>query len=145
MKKLSIAYIVFAIVIFLVISLKAENISGIKKENAIKNLSIGLSSGNRGLRVSSAIVLGQLIDAKYFKGENSNAVLFPLMTMLNNGNSDEERIAAALALFKVGDNRGIYKLKGSAKYDDSKRMKDICYKLYYEFNKQNGTEYLISN
>ncbi len=145
MKKLSIAYIIFAIVILLVISLKAENISGAKKENVIKNLSVGLSSENRGLRVSSALVLGQLFDAKYLNGENSNAVLFPLMTMLNKGNSDEERIAAALALFKVGDNRGIYKLKGSAKYDDSKRVKDICYKLYYEFNMQNGTGYLLNN
>jgi len=65
--------------------------------------------------------------------------------MLNKGNSDEERIAAALALYKIGDNRGIYKLKTSSKFDDSKRVKDICYKLYYEFNRQNNTEYLITN
>ena len=145
MKKLSFAYLLFALVILLVISTKAESNSDMKKENAIKNLSIGLSSENSGLRVSSALVLGQLIDTKFVEGENSDKTLLPLMKMLNNGNSDEERIAAALALYKIGDSRGIYKLKASANFDASKRVKDICYKLYYEFNKQNNTEYLISN
>lgn len=145
MKKLSFAYLLFALVILLVISIKAESNSDMKKENAIKNLSMGLSSENSGLRVSSALVLGQLMDTKFIDGENSETALLQLMKMLNNGNSDEERIAAALALYKMGDSRGIYKLKTSAKFDDSKRVKDICYKLYYEFNKQNKTEYLLSN
>jgi HEAT repeat protein len=145
MKKLSVAYLIFALVILLVISINAESNSDTKKENAVKNLSLGLSSGNSGLRVSSALVLGQLIDEKFLNGENTNASILPLMKMLNNGYSDEERIAAALALYKIGDNRGIYKLKASAKFDDSKRVKDICYKLYYEFNRQNNTEYLLNN
>lgn len=145
MKKLSFAYIVFALIILLVISIKAESNSDTKKENAIKSLSLGLSSENPGLRVSSALVLGQLIDAKFINKENTETALFPLMKMLNKGNSDEERIAAALALFKIGDNRGIYKIKSSAKFDESKRVKDICYKLYYEYNKRNNTEYLMSN
>ena len=132
-------------VVFLVISLKAENVSNIKKENAVNNLTSGLSSENPGLRVSSALILGQLIDIKFVEGENTSKALFPLMKMLNKGISDEERIAAALALYKIGDNRGIYKLKTSAKFENSKRVQDICYKLYYEFHKQNGTEYLIGN
>ncbi len=145
MKKLSIAYIVIAIVVLLVVSIKAENISDTKKENAIKSLSLGLSSENSGLRASSALVLGQLIDANFINKNNIETAVLPLMKMLNKGISDEERIAAALALYKIGDNRGIYKLKTSAKFDDSKRVKEICYKLYYEFNRENNTEYLISN
>ncbi len=145
MKKISIAYIVLAIVILIVISVNAENMPGSKKDNVVKNLSAALSSENTGLRVSSALVLVQLIDTKYLNEENSKTALLPLMKMLNTGNSDQERIAAALALFKVGDNRGIYKLKGSAKFDERKRVKNICNKLYYEYNKQNGTEYLLNN
>jgi len=145
MKKLSIAYLVIAIVVLLVISIKAENILDTKKKNAVKSLSLGLSSENSGLRASSALVLGQLLDAKFVNEDNSKSAVLPLMKMLNKGNSDEERIAAALALYKIGDNRGIYKLKTSAKFDESKRVKDICYKLYHEFNRQNNTEYLISN
>lgn len=145
MKKLSVAYLVIAIVVLLVISIKAENILDTKKDNAVKSLSVGLSSENSGLRASSALVLGQLIDSKFIKKDNTETTVIPLMKMLNKGNSDEERIAAALALYKIGDNRGIYKLKTSAKFDDSQRVKDICYKLYYEYHRQNNTEYLINN
>ena len=145
MKKLSVAYLVIAIVVLLVISVKAENVFDSKKENAVKSLSLGLSSENSGLRASSALVLGQLIDSKFINKNNTETAVIPLMKMLNKGNSDEERIAAALALYKIGDNRGIYKLKTSAKFDGSKRVQDICYKLYYEFNRQNNTEYLINN
>lgn len=145
MKKLSFAYLLFALVILLVISIKAESNSDVKKGNAIKNLSLGLSSENSGLRVSSALVLAQLIDTNFLNEDQTKTGVIPLMKMLNKGNSDEERIAAALALYKIGDNRGIFKLKASAKFDESKRVKDICYKLYYEFNKQNKTEYLLSN
>ncbi|MEJ2614042.1 MAG: HEAT repeat domain-containing protein [Ignavibacteriaceae bacterium] len=145
MKKLSVAYLVIAIVVLLVISIKAENILDTKKENAVKSLSLGLLSENSGLRASSALILGQLIDSKYINKDNTETAVIPLMKMLNKGNSDEERIAAALALYKIGDNRGIYKLKTSSKFDESKRVKDICYKLYYEFNRQNNTEYLITN
>ena len=145
MKKLSVAYLVIAIVVLLVISIKAENILDTKKENAVKSLSLGLLSENSGLRASSALILGQLIDSKYINKDKTGSAVVPLMKMLNKGNSDEERIAAALALYKIGDNRGIYKLKTSSKFDDSKRVKGICYKLYYEFNRQNNTEYLITN
>jgi HEAT repeat protein len=137
MKKLSIAYLIFALIILLVVSINAENYSNVKKESAVKNLTLGLSSNNSGLRVSSALVLGQLIDKKIVDEGNSKQALIPLMKMLNNGKSDEERISAALALYKIGDGRGIYKLKTAAKFDESERVKNICFKLYYEFNKNN--------
>jgi HEAT repeat protein len=145
MKKLWAVYAFLAIVVLLVTSMNAETITEMKKDNAVKNLSVGLSSDNSGLRISSALVLSHLVDLKYLNGEKAETLLLPLMKMLSNGNSDEERIAAALALFKIGDNRGIYRLKGSAKFDKSKRVKDICRKLYLEYNKQNRTEYLLNN
>ena len=146
MKKISIAFLVLAIVVLLVTSINAETFSSSKKGNDIvENLENGLVSENSGLRVSSALVLGQLIDTKYIQRDNADKTLVSLMKMLDNGKSDEEKIAAALALFKVGNAMGIYKLKGSSKFDHSKRVKDICYKLYQQFHIQNGTEYLLEN
>ena len=146
MKKISIAFLVLAIVVLLVTSINAESFSSAKKGNDIvENLENGLVSENSGLRVSSALVLGQLIDTKYIQRDNADKTLVSLMKMLDNGKSDEEKIAAALALFKVGNAMGIYKLKGSSKFDHSKRVKDICYKLYQQFHIQNGTEYLLEN
>ncbi len=143
MKKLSFAYIVLAIIVLLVTSIKAESLSQTEKDNIVQNLSMGLLSENQGLRVSSALVLGRLIDINYIKDEDAKSTVLSLMEMLNKGDTEQERISAALALYKIGDAKGIYQLQGSAKFDDSKRVKDICRILYNEFHKQNGTEYLL--
>jgi hypothetical protein len=143
MKKLSVAYIVLAIIILLVTSVKAESISQTERDNIVQNLSMGLTSQNPGLRVSSALVLGRLIDLNYIKNEDAKSTVLSLMGMLNKGDTEQERISAALALFKIGDAKGIYQLKGSAKFDNSTRVKSISSKLYNEFHKQNGTEYLL--
>jgi HEAT repeat protein len=142
MKKLTVAYIVLAIIVLLVTSIKAGSLSQTEKDNIVRNLSTGLISDNSGLRVSSALVLGRLIDINYIKDEDAKSTVLALMKMLNKGDSEQEKISAALALFKIGDAKGIYQLKGSSKFDDSKRVQDICHKLYSEFQKQNRTEYL---
>jgi hypothetical protein len=143
MKKLSFAYLVLAIIVLLVTSIKAESISQTEKDNIVQNLSMGLISQNQGLRVSSALVLGRLIDLNYIKNEDAETTVLSLMEMLNKGDTEQERISAALALFKIGNTKGIYQLKGSARFDKSKRVKSICSKLYNEFHKQNGTAYLL--
>lgn len=143
MKKLSVAYIVLAIIVLLAASINAESLSQKEKINIVSNLSNGLTSENSGLRVSSALVLGRLIDMNYLKDKDAENTVLSLMEMLNKGNSEPERIAAALALYKIGNTKGIYQLKGSAKFDKSERVKDICSKLYYEYHKLNGTEYLV--
>jgi hypothetical protein len=145
MKKILFAYLLFAALIVWVTSVNAESFSIEKRGKIIENISAGLSSDNQGLRVSSALVLGNLIDLKYLNSEESGKTVVTLMKMLHNGNTDEEKISAALALYKVGAAKGIYGLKQMSKLDESSRVKNICYKLYCSYHKQNGTEYLMEN
>jgi HEAT repeat protein len=48
------------------------------------------------------------------------------MKLLHNSSSEEVRILAALSLYKIGDSRGIYAIKQSIKFDESKRVKRMC-------------------
>ena len=100
----------------------------INRDLAIQNLLIGLDSDNIGLTSSSAFYLGEL---------SSSEAVIPLMKMLRNAEQEELRISAALALFKIGDARGIYAVKRAIIFDESKRVSNICEKLYnaYLYNK----------
>jgi len=92
-----------------------------QKEKAIENLLVGLNSNNEGLQSSSAFFLGEY---------NSTEAVIPLMKILKNSAQEELRIQAALALFKIGDSRGIYAIKKAISFDKSKRVRDICSKFY---------------
>lgn len=94
-----------------------------KLKMAEKNLLEGLKSDNLGLQISSAYYLGE------FKMSNST---FELMRILRNEDNNEcLRIMAALSLIKIGDERGIYLVKWTAKNDDNIRVKNMCAKFYY--------------
>jgi len=93
----------------------------IKRNLAIQNFLIGLDSENAGLTSSSAYYLGEL---------SSNEAVIPLMKILRNSEQEELRISAALALLKIGDERGIYAIKRAIIFDESKRVSDICEKFY---------------
>ena len=92
------------------------------------NRLIGLSSDNYGLKVSCAFNLGEM---------KSKKAVLPLLAMLRDGKTDEERIIAALSLMKIGDAQGVYMVSRAAKFNDSGRVRYICEKFY------NG--YLIDN
>ena len=93
----------------------------INNDLAIQNLLIGLYSDNAGLTTSSAYYLGEL---------SSTEAVIPLMKMLRNSEQEELRISAALALLKIGDERGIYAIKRAIVFDESKRVSDMCEKFY---------------
>ena len=114
-----------------------------QKAAIVDNLTTGIQSTNYGLRTSAAEVLFDLIDDDYLQSEDASKAMIPLLVMLENGKTDEERISAALALFNLGNNIGIYRLRGVAVFDDNERVKTICKNLYYSYHKLNGTEYLI--
>lgn len=114
-----------------------------QKEAIVDNLNVGIKSDNYGLRTSSADVLFDLIHDSYLKSDDASKTMIPLLVMLEKGQTDEERISAALALFNLGNNIGIYRLRGVAKFDDNERVSKICKNLYYSYHKLNGTEYLI--
>lgn len=87
----------------------------------------GLGSQNQGLIISSTQKLGDI--------KSSKAVI-PLMSVLKSNTDESCKIAAALALYNIGDNRGIYAIKKAAKFDESKRVRDFCTKFYNEYKTQ---------
>jgi hypothetical protein len=140
MKTLLFVLIAFVLV---PVALPQTVLSSDQKSGAVDNLTEGIKSNNYGLRVSSSNVLFDLIHNTYIKSEDASIAMIPLLVMLENGQTDEERISAALALFNLGNSIGIYRLRGVAKFDDNERVSKICKNLYYSYHKLNGTEYLI--
>lgn len=114
-----------------------------KKSAIVDNLTLGIISNNYGLRTSSADVLHDLITQDYLESKDASRAMIPLLIMLEKGQTEVERISAALALFNLGNNIGIYRLRGVAIYDDNERVSKICKNLYYSYHKLHGTEYLI--
>lgn len=91
------------------------------REGVVKSLLMGIKSDNYGLRTSAAYMVGEL--------KISEAVI-PLLRMLRDESSEEARIMAAVALFKIADARGIYAIKQAIRFDDSLRVSKMCEKIY---------------
>jgi HEAT repeat protein len=87
------------------------------------NLLAGIGSDNRGLFISSTQKLGDI---------KSEKAVIPLMKVLKSGNDESSRLAAALALYKIGSSKGLYAVKMASKYDDSQRVRNLCDKFYKE-------------
>ena len=105
-----------------------------EKAAIVDNLTTGIKSTNYGLRTSSADVLFDLIDDDYLQSEDASKAMIPLLVMLENGKTDEERISAALALFNLGNSIGIYRLRGVAIFDDNERVSNNLQKLILQFS-----------
>ena len=124
------------LVTILMVVLSLTTLANINTEDVIKPYSIskltlksliqGINSDNFGLKVSSAQRLGEL---KISEG------VIPLMSMLRNDDDERARIAAALALIKIGDARGLFAVKQAAKFDDSERVRAMCEKFYLSYQK----------
>ena len=98
-----------------------------KYEIIEKNLLIGLNSDNIGLKISSAYFLGEI---------KSDKAVFPLMKILKNSTSEEERLIAALSLSKIQSATGMFAVKQRIKFDDSERVQRLC-KIFYNNYKLN--------
>jgi HEAT repeats len=97
--------------------------SELKKE-VVQNLLIGLQSKNFGLRTSSAYILGEI---------RAEEAVLPLMKMLRTEKSEEARIVAALALYKIKETRGIFAIKQAVRFDDSERVQKNCSNFYNQY------------
>ena len=91
------------------------------------NLFIGLANDNPGLQRSCVLMLGKI--------QSSRAVV-PLMAILHNQTNDNLRVAAAWALCKIGDARGVYAVKMAVKFDESTKVQATCAWYYENFVKQ---------
>jgi len=123
---------------------QASEFSTEQKSAIVNNLIVGIESDNTGLHTSSAIVMHDLINEAYLQNSDASKAMIPLLKLLNNGKTDEERIAAAVALYEIGNPVGIYRLRGVAVFDDNVKVATVCKNLYYTYHKLHGTEYLVS-
>jgi hypothetical protein len=95
-------------------------------DNTVASLMEGLSSENLGLKSSSAYMIGELKLSK---------ALIPLLKILHRDENEEMRIAAALALYKIGSPIAIQAVKQSIRFDDSERVSKLCANFYSEYVK----------
>ena len=125
MKKLS-GLLILVLTLLLSSSMFARTNNS--TDNKIEdNLLVGLQSGNQGLITSSAYYLGQ-----YGTSKSINS----LLKVLKSGNTEEERISAAVALTKINTEQALFAVKQRAKYDDSERVRRLC-AMFYNQSLQN--------
>jgi len=86
-----------------------------------ENLLVGLSSDNQGLKLSSAYFLGEI---------KSDKAIIPLMNLFHNSKECNARQVAALALYKINSERGMYIIKKAIEMDDNAQTRRICTILY---------------
>jgi HEAT repeat protein len=91
------------------------------------NYLMGVESDNMGLRVSATYYLGE---------RESGKAVIPLMNVLHSDKAPEARIMAALSLYKIGDQRGIYAIKGAMTEDSNEWVRSMC-KIFYEMYQAN--------
>ena len=117
----SIKYLLIALVLsFFTTSLWAGPNSA-NRDLIEQNYIQGVTSENQGLKVSSAYYLGEM--------KSSKAVI-PLMRILREDNCEGARLAAALALVKIGDARGIYIVKKAVDFNDCEKVRKMAKHLY---------------
>lgn len=90
----------------------------------------GAESDNLGLKISAAFQLGE---------RKSRKAVIPLMEVLREDSAPEARIMAALSLYKIGDERGIFAIKKAMEFDNSGQVRQMCgifYQMYLQEKSQ---------
>lgn len=98
-----------------------------------QNLLAGINSDNIGLQTSSAYFLGEM---------KSDRAMIPLLKLVQNGETEEARIIAALSLYKIESDIGMYRLKYLAETDESELARRVFGRIYqkYVFDKYSFRE-----
>jgi HEAT repeat protein len=120
MKKLS-GLLFIALLLMATTAFASSN--KVKKELMEDNLIAGLQSDNLGLKTSSAYLLGEY---------GSSKCVNSLLKVLKSGKREEERISAAVSLYKIDSEKGLFAIKQRAKFDDSERVRRLCTMLYQQ-------------
>ena len=107
-----------------------------QQERTIQSLLLGINSDNFGLRTSAANMLGELKCEK---------AVIPLMRMLKSEDRESARIVAALALLKIGNEKGIFAIKQAIRFDDSKRVRRLCANFYNEYLQKSTAVDFLAN
>jgi hypothetical protein len=136
--------LLFTLLVVHTLSAQVSEFPAEKKSAIVDNLTVGIESDNTGLHTSASLVMYDLINESYLESSDASKAMVPLLKLLHNGKTNEERIAAAVALYELGNPIGIYRLRGVAVFDDNEKVAAVCKNLYYTYHKLNGTEYLAS-
>lgn len=118
---------VLLVLLFSLTSLVAASSNEAKYRQIEDNLLVGMDTDNRGLQISCAYFLGEM---------QSERAIIPLLKMLKSGETEEERIIAALSLAKIKSERGLFAIKQNIRFDDSERVQRLC-EIFY-------TNYLVN-
>ena len=130
--KLTVTIILITILAIATLDISAKPKIKVKvTENTVSSLIEGLNSDNLGLKSSCAYMAGEL--------QLSKAVI-PLMRILHQDKNDEMRIAAALALYKIGSPIAIHAVKQAVRFDDSERVSKLCASFYNEYLRNKFTD-----
>ncbi|MBK8945072.1 MAG: hypothetical protein IPM32_07325 [Ignavibacteriae bacterium] len=126
--KTSIKKIAFLVVTFLLVT-KIFSSGQVKTDSLVryktieKNLLVGLKSDNQGLQFSCAYYLGEI---------KSKKAVIPLMKILHSSKVDGMRIIAALSLYKINSEQGMFAVKQAAKFDNCERVQRMCRNFYFK-------------
>ena len=131
MNKSVITYSLLFVLLFSFTITLAQTPSEVKYSQIEDNLLVGLNSVNQGLKISSAYFLGEI---------KSKGATNQLMDMFHCSDNPEIRQVAALALYKIGSERGIFAIKRAIKYDDDEQTRKLCRIFYnqYQTGKREG-------
>jgi hypothetical protein len=109
---------------FTVLTFASSTITDEKYRQVEDNLLNGINNDNLGLQVSCAYFLGEM---------KSERAIIPLLKMLKNGDTEEERIIAAVSLSKIKSELGIFAVKQRIKFDESERVQRLCEIFYNNY------------
>ncbi|TSA28784.1 MAG: hypothetical protein D4R68_03515 [Ignavibacteriales bacterium] len=118
------SFLILSLLLFTGFSFAEVNKPNIKAnsfETIELNRLIGLAFDNEGLRVSCAFNLGEM---------KSQKAVIPLLQILREGKTLEERVIAALSLVKIGNAQGVYLVSRLAKFSDCEKTRRMCERFY---------------
>jgi HEAT repeat protein len=124
MKKSIVLLASLLVIVYAIPATAQESVLPLNANKALieDNLFIGMAYDNLGLQRSCELMLGKI---------QSNRAVVPLMAVLHNSTDENLRVAAAWALCKISDARGVYAVKMAVTYDESAKVKATC-AWYYE-------------
>ena len=102
----------------------------------IPNLLVAIQSDNVGLRESAAFFLGEYKCRK---------AVIPLMAMLKSDPRASTRAIAALALCRIGDERGLFAVRRAVQFDDNVGVKGLCAWYYNEYVEPGTYAFIMSS
>ena len=133
MKKSIITYSILLLLLLSFTTTLAEEQKEAQYSIFETNLLVGLNSDNKGLKVSSAFFLGEI---KSKKATNL------LMDMLHTSENHSMRQVAALALYKINSERGMFAIKRAIKFDDNEQTRRLCRIFYNQHLKREREGYV---